>query len=778
MRSIYRIARAELANLFYSPVAWVLLIVFVSLVSMRFTNMLEFLARGQELGNMGLTGLSRRLFWFPRVGLWNSVTTFLYMLMPLLTMGVLSQEFNRGTFKLLYAAPISSRQIVLGKYLGVMLYGLLLIAILLIYVVISWSIVDNFEWRTVLTGLLGIYLLYGLYAALGIFMSSLTNYPIVSAIGMFALLTLLNMASGWLQEYAFFRELMYWLAMGGRTNTFIEGLISTEDVFYFILMSVLFLSFAVLKLQLKRESVSTWNKVGRYVGVSVVVLLLGYISSRPTFKAYYDATTLKENTLTKTSQEIVEKLDGGMEITTYVNMFDKLYSISTKDILRDRHRYDQYVRFKPEIKMNHVFYYYMDTTTLMYQKMYEGKPFAQVVKDQAKFQQTRLSKYLTLEELAGEQKRENISLRDEGFHYISLIERDNGQRAFLRAFADMQRIPTESEISAALQRLVRPVPKVGFLTGHGERSIITNNNRDYTGSMVGKNVRSSLLTIGFDFESFSLLDKTMEQLDSLAVLVIADPRSPFSKNELSVLQQYVERGGNLLLLAEPNTSSHLQPLMDWFGLRFEPGMLVQHPIDEYPANLLLCASTENMNAMGYTGESLHAIIHGMSYSIVMPSAVGIDQVADQGFKVLPLLYSRDSMTWNEMTTIDFVNDTAQVDQEHEHTGIKVTMLALERDQNGKRQRIIVMGDADCLSMGELETLRRKMRSANGSLNNPIFQWLSYGALPLDTRRPDPVDNVLNLGWENSKTVQGVLQWGLPILLFVVGAVLLIRRRSK
>ena len=777
MRSVYRIARAELANLFYSPVAWVLLIIFVLKCSMAFAGKLELYARFQEFGSMGMSALSQNLF-SSTSGLWGDVTQFFYLLMPLLTMGVLSQEFNRGTFKLLYAAPISSRQIVLGKYIGLLLYGLLLVAILLVYVAIGWILVDQFEWRMVLTGLLGLYLLYALYAAVGTFMSSLTNYPIVSAIGMFVLLTLLNMASGWLQEYAFFRELMYWLAMGGRANTFINGLISTEDVIYFILVSILFLSFAMLKLQLKRESVSVWNKVGRYAWIVAVVFLLGYVTSRPIFCAYYDATTQKVNTLTPTSQEIVDKLDGGMKITAYVNMFDNIYSINTKSVLRDRHRYDQYVRFKPEIKLDHVFYYYTDTTSERYLKANKGKTFMQVVKDRAKLSETRLSKHLTLDEFDVEQKKQGIDLSEEGYHYVGLVERENGQRTYLRVFADMMKVPSESEISATFQRLVRPVPRVGFLVGHNERSIVTYNNRDYTSTMVGKNNRSSLLTMGFDFENVALAEKTDGQLDSLRVLVIADPTQPLADSEVDMLRRYIDRGGNLLILCEPKTASNLQPVLDELGLRLESGRLAQHHVDEYPANLFLSMGTPNMKELGYTGEELYGTLERGGASIVMPDAAGIKVVADKGFKVMPLLYSRDSLAWNEVNTIDFVNDTARVDRPEEEAGVKMTMVALEREQNGRQQRIIVLGDADCLSMGELSMSRPKIWSANGSLNYPIYQWLSYGELPLDTRRPGPVDNVLDLSWESGKTLKGLLQWGLPIVLLLIGSVLLIRRRSK
>ena len=49
MRAIYRIARLELSNLFYSPVAWLLLVLFVFMTGMTFGEMMESLSRRQEL---------------------------------------------------------------------------------------------------------------------------------------------------------------------------------------------------------------------------------------------------------------------------------------------------------------------------------------------------------------------------------------------------------------------------------------------------------------------------------------------------------------------------------------------------------------------------------------------------------------------------------------------------------------------------------------------------------------------------------------------------------
>ena len=775
MRAIYRIARLELSNLFYSPVAWLLLILFVFVTGMGFSEVLERLARQQELSSTGLYAISRRLFYFSSGGLWIKVTKMFYLLMPLLTMGLVSQEFNRGSIKLLFSAPITARHIILGKYFGVMLYGLLLVVILLVYVVIGGCVVDSFDWSAVLTGLLGLYLLYGLYASIGLFMSTLTVYPIIAAIGMFALLTLLNLMAGIWQEYAFVRELTYWLALESRTKTFIDGMICSEDVFYFIIMSIMFLGFSILRLRFFRATSSFWKKCVSYLSIFVGALLLGYITSRPMLKCYYDATYTKENTLTEASQKIVSELDGNLKMTTYVNLFGSIYNMTTKGINDDIARYDRYVRFKPETKIDYVFYYHVDTTTDIFKKRYPNKSLEQAAKDEAQLQQTRLSKYLEPDEIDSK-----IDLSDEGYRFVTSIERENGQKVFLRVFNDMWKLPSEAEISAALKRLAMKLPVVGFVSDHGARSIIGDKNRDHTYMVTSKTFRNSLLNQGFDVVDVRL-KQSINILDSLDILVISEPLEAFTQEEIKVLNAYIESGKNLIIAVKPDTYSFLNPLMEQIGLAFEPGILVQRQKDEYSATLVLSNVTENARCISRYWEILYSYTNRAfkPLSVVNPGAVAIKQISNKGFHVIPLLETRDSLGWNELETTDFVNDTVLLNSViGEEIGKKVTMVGLERERHGKQQRIIVLGDSDCFSMGELATMRRGIQSANGHLIMSMFDWLSNGELPVDVSRPKCIDNKLNLTMNSSVLLKNVLQWWVPVVLLIVGTLLLFRRKKK
>jgi len=769
MRAIYKIARLELSNLFYSPVAWLLIVILVFMMGSMFTKFFEGVAQYKELdGDAMFYAMSEQIFYGDE-GIWKTVKLMLFFIMPLLTMGMISQEFNRGSIKLLFSSPISSRQIILGKYLGMMLYGLTIMGVLMFYVLIAWGLVDSFEWQAVLTGLLGLFLLLGFYAALGLFMSTLTTYQIVAALGMLVMLAFLGVISEVGQEYAFVREVTYWLAIGNRTNNFIKGLIGSEDVLYFVILSCMFLEFAILKMQLKRERCSFLNKTVRYLGVFMIAMLLGYFTSRPVLKFYHDSTFNKINTLTQASQDIVSKLDGGLTITTYVNLMDMNYSINHKRITRDMARYERFVRFKPEMKLKYVFYYYMDTTSRAFNYYFRGKTWKDAVEDQAKLRNARLGRFLTIDEVQKE-----IDLSDEGYRFVSLIERENGEKTFLRTFYDSRKLPSEIEISAALKRVAMKLPRVGVVFLLRAPVFFRGLLWDYSYMMAEKTNRQALINQGFDIEKV-YLGRNERGLDSLDVLVVAEPLEPFSEVELDALKRYIESGRNLIVAGKPKTDMYLQPVMDMLGVHFEEGILVQHPKDDYPVNLLSCRATLEAGKISRFFKRSCEI----DDNFTMPGAAALKVVENKGFKTIPVLISRDSACWNERQTIDFVNEVPCLDPcMGEQVGVKTIMLALNRECHGRDQRIIVVGDADCFSMGELSALRRNLPSSNRVLIDAMFDWLSYEELPVNTVRPGKIDNNFTLSYEAASAMTIALKWILPALILAFGVVVLIRRKGK
>ena len=155
-----------------------------------------------------------------------------------------------------------------------MIYGIVLVFILFVFVVYGAAAIKSFDFVATLSGLLGLYLLICAYAAIGLFMSSLTSYQVVAAMGTLAVLAVLNFIGGTWQDIAFVRDITYWLSIRGRASEFINGLICSDDVLYFIIVIALFLALSIIRLQGVRQK-SAWTvSCGKYIGVVFIAMFL------------------------------------------------------------------------------------------------------------------------------------------------------------------------------------------------------------------------------------------------------------------------------------------------------------------------------------------------------------------------------------------------------------------------------------------------------------------------------------------------------------------------
>jgi len=424
MKMIYKIARAELQTLFYSPIAWLILIIFTIQASMAMCNVFEWQITYKSLG-YDLSNLSMTMFADRHRGLFMIVQQYLYLYIPLLTMGLMSRELSSGSIKLLYSSPVTNTQIILGKYLSMIFYALLITSILLIFMIFSSFTIGHFDFIGVSAGLLGLFLLICAYAAIGLFMSSLTSYQVVAAIGSLAVLSVLNMVGSLWQDVAFVRDIAYWLSIRGRSSEFINGMIGSEDVLYFLVVISLFLSLSILRLKAIRQKTSLSVSLTRYIGVAFLAVLLGYVSSRPVMMFYFDATRTNQNTLTPNSQKIVAQMKGDLTINTYVNILDKYYYLGLpKGELRDIERFKQYLRFKPDIKLNYIRYYDKANNASL-DKRYPGLSDRERMLEYAKTFKLDSNLFKTPTEI-----RAMENLLPEGNRFVRTLVRESGEKTF------------------------------------------------------------------------------------------------------------------------------------------------------------------------------------------------------------------------------------------------------------------------------------------------------------------------------------------------------------
>ena len=134
MKTIFRIAQTELRLFFYSPIAWLILIIFAFQAGMAFCDTFSYQLQNKALGR-GQIPFQTVILLLGDSGSFFKVLNNLYLYIPLLTMALMSREYSSGSIKLLYSSPVTNFQIIGGKFLAMMLYGGLMLVILLLQVV-------------------------------------------------------------------------------------------------------------------------------------------------------------------------------------------------------------------------------------------------------------------------------------------------------------------------------------------------------------------------------------------------------------------------------------------------------------------------------------------------------------------------------------------------------------------------------------------------------------------------------------------------------------------
>ncbi len=782
MKKIVRIARLELNILFYSPIAWFLLIVFLFQCGLAYTNALENPLTTQELGGRGLrylVFLTQRTF-APPFGVFSTMTRNLYLYLPLLTMGLMSREISSGTIRLLYSSPIKVSQIIFGKFLAMMIYNLLLIVLLAVVAVFALVNIRSADAGLLFSGLLGIYLLLCAYSAIGLFMSCLTAYQVVAALSTLVLLAALSYIGAMWQDIDFVRDLTYFLSISGRAEHMMSGLITTKDILYFWVIIYMFLGFSIYKLQSGRESKPALVKAGRYILITVSGLAVGYVTSRPGLIGYLDVTATKSRTLTVNAQKIIKETgDEPLEVTTYMNLLDSRFWYGLPNQRNtDLTRWEPYLRFKPGIRFNYVYYYDSVPNRNLY-KYNPGMSLKALAERYALTSKMDLRLFKTPAEI---RKMVDLS-REQGRYVMQLRYKD--RTTFLRLFDDPAVFPSETETGAALKRLLQAkMPKIAFLGGELERSIDKAGDRHYkilTNEVV---FRYSLVNQGFDVETISLKDQDIPK--DIATLVIADPKVSFDTASLMKIQQYIAAGGNLLLAGEPGKQAVLNPILQSLGVQMMDGMLVQ-PNKDFSPELIQPFLTPAVAALT---KGLHKDAED-SLCVTMRGAAALSYNTDGPFTVIPFLMTDGKFCWNKkvkpneeeiestenrsgpvMSAGQLTYSPAEGDQNAPLPAV----IGLTRTINGKQQRIVVAGDADFLSNAELG--RTNLRACNFDFSTALFSWFSYGEFPIDTSRPKGKDNGLSLTNAGMTSLRILLLGILPGFLLLGGTVLLIRRKRK
>lgn len=244
------IAARELAAWFRSPLAWILLAIIQGVAAFIFLLHLDsYLDLQPELrsqpGAPGATG-----FLVPR--LFGAGGAILMLALPLITMNLMAGEWRRQTLPLLLSAPVSTLEIILGKYLALLGMALALVATLAI-MPLGLAAVTRIDAGLLLAATFGTWLFVAAIGAAGLYLSTLTRQPVIAAASTLGLLLLLLLAGEWGTTLEGpLAEIVRYPSPSTHLVPFLSGLVDTSAVAFFVLFAALFLALAVRRLDNER----------------------------------------------------------------------------------------------------------------------------------------------------------------------------------------------------------------------------------------------------------------------------------------------------------------------------------------------------------------------------------------------------------------------------------------------------------------------------------------------------------------------------------------------
>ncbi|WP_353572893.1 GldG family protein, partial [Candidatus Albibeggiatoa sp. nov. BB20] len=270
---------------------------------------------------------------------------------------------------------------------------------------------------------------------------------------------------------------------------------------------------------------------------------------------------------------------------------------------------------------------------------------------------------------------------------------------------------TEQEISSALQRLARNQKhKIAFLQGHGERNPQGQANHD-----LGL-WSQELSNAGFEIQALNLSQQTDIPSD-IQTLIIASPQVNLLTGEASLINQYVQQGGNLLWMLEPNESLHgLEPVAKSFNLTIAQGILVD-------PNSWVGANNPGMLVLPALSHiTPHVILAGFQQDSLFPKTAGLQLEPSDEWEAVNLLTTAPEV-WSE---INELKGEVQFDEEQDVDGPLTIAIALTREienETATEQRILILGDGDFVSntfIGNGGNLELSLRMLNWLVQDDAF----------------------------------------------------------
>jgi ABC-2 type transport system permease protein len=743
MRSVLALIRKDLKGYFDQPTGYILLVIFVGVISYLFFYVTQF----NTARETSLRDLFTLLPWM------------LGVFVPASTMRLLAEEQRDGTLEILLTQPIRGWVVLLTKYVsGLIFVGLMIVATLGIPIAISTA--GNLDWGAVAAQYVGSMFLAAAFVSVGLFTSSLTRNQIVAFIvGLFINvgLMIIGLDAVALTLPSRVATLLEALSPVTHFSSIARGVITLRDILYFIALVSTFLSatFLMVRGRTLSHAVPQYRNLQLGVaGLIVFSLLVGWFGND--IGGRLDLTEEKVFTLTDGTSDIVSSLDDLLVVEIFQSQDPPvelgLVSRDVKDFLDD---------FEASSDGN-----------VKIVNRYPGDPNSE---------DTRRAEHFGIQAQQFNTRTQGEFQVKTGYLGISMTYLNRREVVPAIRTMDGFEYRLATQVYSMVQEEVNR-RSVAFLTGSGQ-----------TSPSNGMSFFANVLSQQYDVFEIDASEGNAPDFSGIDVLVIAGSNQVVSAEVRQGIDAYIRGGGKAMMLVDPI-------LVDQSSLQTAPN---QHSMADFlegygvivEDNLVFDIRSSQTVPFGSVllpyyywirVPTVDSKVAGDAQEALMPWTSSLGFVPDSagGAEFIPLLATTNFGGVDyELGSVGPNAPQIQVGNLTPEQLFNVDVgFALEGPAraDGEPYRLVVMGDSQWLSDGYIQTIE----SLNYPGQNNLFlglnlvDWLSQEQVLADIR--SKVVSSRPLLYEpgiHQNAVQYGNIAGIPLILIAIGAIRFARRRS-
>jgi len=457
----------------------------------------------------------------------------LMLILPAVTMRAWADEIKSGTIELLLTQPISYTKLILAKFTASYLFFciMVLFSVPFFFITNKLSIVD---YGAAFTGYLGLFLCGAMFTSIGCFISSLNRNNILSYIS--AIFVIFFVSQFELSTFTIGSVTipLQQLNFADNYNAFMSGMVSSSNFCYFVFYTSLFLWLNTVTVSHKKAGVLLERK--RYFLFCILLSIL-FVSSLTgihfIFGSFFDLTDENKFTLSNNTKEILNTLNKRIDVTLYeskdkreeVNSSYAVYAEYVEKVLK---LIEQDSKGAVRVKFNRVAPFSLQEKSLMHNKIpFEEDKFGHKI-------------------------------------FMSADFSDNdGNNLSINAFNNLRQDLLETDIMRTINRFGVEKKNIALFINSNESSQL-----------------SALSGILKEFYNVTYFDFPPQFIPSIYSSVIVINPKELSSEFLLAMEQYVLRGGTLLIFSDPNVTGKqneniLKKFLANFGINLNVGKIVE-----------------------------------------------------------------------------------------------------------------------------------------------------------------------------------------------------------